>query len=98
MENGNSYLPNWSPDGKALVYSQGSSQPWLVITQLIGLRVEETQVNDDFRPANDANFSPDGTNLVCESNGDIFILNRDGTIIQNLTENPANDFDPAWSP
>lgn len=98
LENGNSYLPNWSPDGKALVYSQGSSQPWLVITQLIGLRVEETQVNDDFRPANDANFSPDGTNLVCESNGDIFILNRDGTIIQNLTENPANDFDPAWSP
>lgn len=98
LESGNSYLPNWSPDGKALVYSQGSSQPWLVIKQMIGLTVEEKIVNNDFRPANDANFSPDGENLVCESNGDIFSLNRDGTNIQNLTDNPANDFDPAWSP
>lgn len=97
LESGNSYLPNWSPDGKALVYSQGSSQPWLVIKQMIGLTVEEKIVNNDFRPANDANFSPDGENLVCESNGDIFSLNRDGTNIQNLTDNPANDFDPAWS-
>ena len=29
---------------------------------------------------------------------DIFVMNADGTGVTNLTENPAEDFDPVWSP
>ena len=98
LENGNSFLPSWSPDGNALVYSQGSSRPQLVIMILKGSDIEEIRVNEDLRPASDANFSPDGEYLACESDGEIFILRIDGTGIENLTNNPAIDFDPAWSP
>ncbi len=98
LDSGNSYLPDWAPEGNALIYSQGSSQPWLAITKIVGINIDEIRVNDDFRPASDANFSPDGEFIVSESNGDIFVLRKNGTGIQNLTNNPANDFDPAWSP
>src|SRR3712207_8382853 len=33
-----------------------------------------------------------------EGDFEIFTMNRDGTGLQQLTENAASDFDPEWSP
>ncbi|HEY3210808.1 MAG TPA: hypothetical protein VGL18_13655 [Actinomycetota bacterium] len=40
------------------------------------------------------------TGRITFSNGtdDIWVVNADGSGLQRLTTNPANDFDPAWSP
>src|SRR6266581_4100632 len=32
------------------------------------------------------------------THGEIFVMNPDGSGQANLTNNPARDFDPAWSP
>lgn len=43
-------------------------------------------------------WSPDGTQLVFESNdSDVYVMNSDGTGQRNLTNNLATDLEPAWS-
>ncbi len=32
-----------------------------------------------------------------ESDGDIYVVNPDGTALSNITESPSFDHDPAWS-
>src|SRR6185503_1321065 len=36
--------------------------------------------------------------IVYSSEGDVFVINADGTGRTQLTDNPAEDFDPVWSP
>ena len=52
----------------------------------------------DYAPA----WSPDGKQIAfradIDGNGDIYVINADGTGRVNLTNNPASDWSPAWSP
>lgn len=34
----------------------------------------------------------------CSHDAEIYIMDRDGSNPSNLTNDPAADFDPAWSP
>jgi Tol biopolymer transport system component len=47
-------------------------------------------------------WSPDGTKIAFEScrggNGDIYVMNADGSNQTNLTNNPTWDASPSWSP
>ena len=47
-------------------------------------------------------FSPDGTRLAFTSNRDgnpeIYVMNRDGSDLRRLTNNPEIDSTPTWSP
>jgi dipeptidyl aminopeptidase/acylaminoacyl peptidase len=45
-------------------------------------------------------WSPDGSRIVFESEGDIFVMNADGTGRTNLTNSPLpiDDGSPTWSP
>ncbi|MCI0551712.1 MAG: hypothetical protein L0287_12210 [Anaerolineae bacterium] len=47
-------------------------------------------------------WSPDGTKIAFTAgrimNSDIFVINADGTGLEQLTDSPGEDFDPAWSP
>ena len=47
-------------------------------------------------------WSPDGNQLAFvtdrDGNDEIYIINVDGSAARNLTQNPADDWDPAWSP
>lgn len=51
------------------------------------------------------NWSPDGEKIVFATNNgcflnnyDIWVMNADGSKLQQLTSHPANDIDPCWSP
>ena len=53
---------------------------------------------DDFMHS----WSPDGTRIAFGSNrdgnGEIYVMNADGSGQTRLTNNPAEDAVPAWSP
>ena len=43
-------------------------------------------------------LSPDGRQVLFVANGDVWVVNTDGTGVRALTATPALEADPAWSP
>lgn len=97
---------SFSRDGKQLAYVQNHSRETVqhigfdpttgkVVGQPAGL-IEGTQTAE--HPA----VSPDGERIAFSSVGspveDIFIVNKDGTGLRNLTDDKAKDRLPRWSP
>jgi len=102
--------PVWAPDGQAIVYTSyrpsGSSgfstyQDLVVSWLYKGLRDEPTHgspSNQNYLPA----WSPDGSKIAFTSNRDgnpeIYVMNRDGSNLRRMTNNPSIDVTPTWSP
>ena len=69
---------------------------------------ERRRLEDQTRLTNDAatdawaDWSPDGTKIVFQSdrdgNSEIYVMNADGTDLTRITNNAATDQFPAWSP
>jgi TolB protein len=107
--------PRFSPDGTQLVFTRyrgfrplksgkNSAENGAVFTVGVdgsGLRRLTPWGNS----ANDADWSPDGTQIVFEaypgnSFGDVYIVDADGKHLTNITHNhrQAGSADPVWSP
>ncbi len=43
-------------------------------------------------------WSPDGTRILYDEGGELFLMNSDGSGRVNLTNDPGSDWDPRWSP
>ena len=96
--------PSWSPDGKQIVFSTGDI--WVMDAD------GENQRNLTNHHAGDINpeWSPDGRQIAFSSNRDrawefegwdnqdIYVMNTNGTNLTNLTNHPARDVGPDWSP
>ena len=96
--------PSWSPDGNQIVFSTGDI--WVMDAD------GKNQLNLTNHHAGDTNpeWSPDGMQIAFTSNRDrawefegwdnrdIYVMNTDGTNLINLTNHPAKDGSPAWSP
>jgi serine/threonine-protein kinase len=95
------FLPDWSPDGEVVVFSQGQGLSAL-IAKRVKDKANEFPVNEKVRPIIDAEYSPDGYWLVFESltgtNVDIYRMTRTGTNLQQLTREEGREFDPTWRP
>jgi Tol biopolymer transport system component len=103
--------PAWSPDGSriAFVSDHDGHNDIFVISAEGGKPINLTP--DSFQEASPA-WSPDGRKIVYVSdhsetsirscigycNFDIFVMNADGSGQIRLTDNPAVDNAPAWSP
>ncbi|MDN5201675.1 DPP IV N-terminal domain-containing protein [Fulvivirgaceae bacterium BMA10] len=74
---------------------------FLLLVQVVSLAQEKILTNN---PAQDRypNWSPDGSKIVFESdrdgNWEIYMMNADGTALQNLTDHESNDRSPSWHP
>ena len=104
--------PAWSPDGQTIGFvswRDGSSIPNLYVMSSDGSG--QRRVTQDPVFATEASLpalSPDGRRLVFEgaesplanppSQPDIYMVNVDGSGLQQLTRDPGPDGLPAWSP
>lgn len=98
--------PAWCPDGQCVAYmSYQTGFPDIVLQNVFG------QVGRPTNPTHGTDrvqnylprISPDGTKIAYGSTRDgqamdIYVVNRDGTDERRLTNNPANDGAPTWSP
>ncbi len=101
------YAPMWSKDGNWIAWMDGfafggikqEADIWKIHPDGTGAvnLTPNTPGNDGFM-----DFSGDGRFVVFRSsrtgNFDVYLMNSDGTGVQNITKNPAYDSFPAFSP
>jgi Tol biopolymer transport system component len=101
------YLPTWSPDGKAITFSQRQANatvlPWAMRILYEerdgpGILIQGLQ-----RPIEHFQYSPDGQWYVFEAkyvgeDTNIYYSLISGDKQTQLTHDPGKDFDPAWRP
>lgn len=88
--------PAWDPDGSKIAYDESGGA-------LRTVRPDWTGDAAIVASGEDPNWSPDGSKIVFSRyapypNGEIFVVDADGTNETRLTNNAVNDFAPAWSP
>ncbi len=100
--------PDWSPDGSKIVFARRLDPNWCpnsacggalyVVDSSGGTPELLTSVGINSRPV----FSPDGTKIAFASNRDgdfdIYVMNADGSNVEQVTNMAFNEFDPSWQP
>lgn len=97
-----SLSPDWSPSGTELAYvSYFSGAPGIYLVDVASGQKSPviTAGNLNISPS----FGPDGRQMafgraVGGGNVEIFVCNRDGSGLRQLTQSSAIDTNPAWSP
>jgi TolB protein len=106
------FLGSWSPDGKRLTFYAASATRSLGQICTIGSDGSDLTVVASEPPAYhvEPSWSPDGEWIVYrfidegpssapeDDNHEIYLVKPDGTSRTNLTNNPATDIEPSWSP
>ena len=93
--------PNWSPDGKALIFSSdvtGTAQIWRMTAD----GNEQQRLSDNDAVENNASYSPDGQYIAFVSDitgsPQIWTMAADGSGRTQLTEGPLVAAQPRWGP
>lgn len=92
-----------SPDGRLLAYSANKGEQWTVYVKDLKSGRERALVKSDQAVLN-PEFSPDSRWIAVQSdfegdeNYDVYIVPSTGGTPKNLTNNPADEAFPRWSP
>ncbi len=104
-ESSNERQPAWSPDGQqiAFTYEAGGTGQVIYLMQATGESIRPLTMKINAQPYDDQQprWSPDGQQIAFTSNrtgnNEIYVINVDGTGLQQLTDHPADDVQPAWA-
>lgn len=97
---------SWGPEGRMLAYASYTNGPDIFLTLLDGRPATRPAHAGDAANHSPA-ISPDGTRIAFTSNQggqtgyvDVWVVNRDGTGLKNLTPNTPRSSEgaPTWSP
>src|SRR5690606_3855694 len=97
--------PRFSPDGKEIVFSSWVDNRF-DLYKIDSNGVNLVRLTKNFGSNEEANFSPDGefivfTSLKVESSTrakqNVYIMNREGEIVAQVTDNFGKSFSPRWS-
>jgi Tol biopolymer transport system component len=100
-------FPEWSPDGKAILFTQMEEEigiPWLVAAAVGGEDTRGVRLYPELSfPLREGSYSPDGLWVVFEGwtepeNKEIYAMFSTGSGLRPLTDSPGNDFDAVWRP
>lgn len=102
--------PNWSPDGKQIVYQKG---PFLGLEHNIYVvnadGSNRRQLTRNVKSARDPRWSPDGKRIVfalgkkagpskSDTNSEVAVMDADGSNVRELTNDAKTASGPTWSP
>jgi TolB protein len=94
--------PRWSPDGRSILfvsYARRGLQPVLALAT--GGPSPATLFASE-RMIYPGAWSPDGSKIAFSSskdgNPEIYVMDRDGSRVERLTDHPGIDVSPTWSP
>lgn len=109
VEGVTSWLADWSPDRKTIVFSSNRTGPWddLYVVDTDGRNVR--QLTDTPNASeHDAAWSPDGRHVAYDraaitadgmrQNAQLWIIDADGSNARALTGGSSRNMRPAWSP
>jgi hypothetical protein len=90
--------PALSPDGTRIAFaSDVTGEREIYVMRADGSQIRRRTQNpsrDDTEPA----WSPDGSRLVWSSQGDVYVMNADGSAKTPVAAAEQAEHDPAWSP
>jgi TolB protein len=95
--------PVWAPDGRAIAYtSYRRGYQDIFVSFIFEGRLETPAGGSPNKQNYLPVYSPDGSRIAFTSNRDgnpeIYVMNRDGSNVRRLTNNPMIDVTPTWSP
>jgi Tol biopolymer transport system component len=86
------FAPAWHPSGRTLLFSDADTHT-LVKFDLADERRESIAAAAWF-----AEWSPDGRRIAARIGTDVYVMDGDGDNLRRLTQHPAHDSEPSWSP
>ncbi len=94
--------PRWSPDGDSILYVSYARRGVLPVLALATGGPNPQPLFASERMVYPGSWSPDGSRIAFSSsrdgNPEIYVMDRDGGRIEQLTDHPGIDVSPTWSP
>ncbi|MDQ3720202.1 MAG: hypothetical protein M3350_05385 [Actinomycetota bacterium] len=94
--------PNFSPDGKKIVFDDNFHAPPGVAGAIYTMNVDGSEVKKLTGNRTDRHglgaYSPDGKKISFTASEDIHVMNTDGSRQRRLTRHPAPEIQASWAP
>lgn len=87
-------FPVWSPDGTRIAFVSYRNGP----SDIYAVKADGSGLVQRIASGVDPNWSPDGQKIAYVFEGDIHIMDQDGSNQTNLTNSQGYNSDPDWSP